>query len=338
MKNHFQQILLERVKEKLDSRHTLVDEITDLLDISKDSAYRRMRGETLLSLDESVKLARHFRISLSEVAGHADTATVFNRQPVIKDLEGYRSYMKRSLEQLEYIQGHKDHLMYYSAKDLPVFYQFAFPELAAFKIYVWLKSVFGIGKINESNYDISMIPEDLIDLAQRQWEVFSRINTIEIWNDTTVLSLIKQIEYYYEAGMFNNKEEALKICDQFHLMMKLIYKQSLNGQKVHSTNMESFSSATYKMYYHEILLMDNHILAELDDVRAHYFIPYAGLNFLSTGDPALVADVQEYIQAQTDKSSLISDVSEKDRNKFFIRIKNQIESLKERISLTDPFM
>jgi len=280
MNRHYQKLLLEAVYNNVGERQSLPDEMAELLQISKDGVYRRLRNDSILTFDEAVKISQHFKISLNEISGQHKQSVIFNHGDFIQSLEDYRNYMKNSLELLKSIGQTKNHLMYYSAKDVPIFYQFAFPELAAFKIYVWLKSVYGITKIDNNNYNVSMIPQDLLDLAKAQWEAFSKINSIEIWNDTTVMSFIKQIDYYYEAGLFSNREEALVICDRFHEMMKLIYKQSLNGNKVHASKNEVFTNASYKMYYHEILIMDNHIVCELSEDKLYYFITYAGVNYL----------------------------------------------------------
>ncbi len=338
MNRFYQRVFWEKIDNLLQGQYSLPDEIAVALQISKDAAYRRLRGETTLSFDETVLLARHFNISLNDITGISEKSVIFNHGDFIDTIDDYRTYMKGSLEMLQSIVQQKDHMMYYSAKDVPVFYQFAFPELAAFKIYVWLKSVYGISKINDQNYNVSMIPEDLLELASAQWEAFSRINSIEIWNDTTVMSFIKQIDYYYEAGLFSNREEALVICDRFHEMMKLIYKQALNGNKVHATKSEVYTSASYKMYYHEILIMDNHIVAEFNENRLFYFVPYAGVNYLSTSDITMGKKMKDYFLNQCKQSSLISDLSDKDRNKFFIRIKNRIDQVREKIATTDPFM
>lgn len=334
----FQKILLNKIKGQLNDQYPLVDAITEILHISKDSAYRRMRGDTELSFDEAVLLARHFRISLSTVADHTDGSAVFTRQSFIKSIDDYQKYMERSLEQLHFIQQQKQHTLFYLAKDIPVFYHYAFPELAAFKMLVWLKSVYGIDKLNDKDYNLEMIPRDLIKLGKKQWDVYSRINSVEIWNDTTVSSLLNQIEYYYEAGLLSCKEEALLLCEQSLALMKIIHKQALNNQKVHSTNAEALNSATYNMYFHEILIMDNHLLAEYGDNYLMYFVPYAGVNYLTTSDPDLTGDMRIYLEKQVKKSALISNVSEKDQNRFFMRIKSRIEQLKEKITRTDPFI
>lgn len=334
----FQNLLLEKIKAQLNENHTLIDHVTEVLSLSKDSGYRRIRGETALSFDEAILLARHFRIALSEVTGHADNSAIFQKQAFITNLEEYRQYMQDSLEQLQYIKSQRNHQLIYSAKDIPIFYQFAFPKLAAFKIFVWLKSVYDIQSINDQHISLKEIPEDLLLLAHQQWTAYSQINAIEIWNDTTIMSLINQITYYYEAGLLKNREEALGLCDEFQEMIKVIYKQALSGQKVHANNPEVNSGAFCKMYFHEILLMDNHILAEAGENRLIYFIPYGGLNFMSTMDPALTQNMKDFLEGQTKKSALISDVSEKDRNRFFIRIKTKIDQLREKINSTDPFI
>ncbi len=338
MTESFQQILFDRMRNQLDPKISLVDEVAEVLQLSADACYRRIRGNTQITFEEAVALAQHARISLNEIAGQADTTAVFEQWPIIKNFDDCYDYMCRSLETLERLKTIKGHMLYYQAKDIPVFYHFSFPRLAKFKIYVWMKSVYDVQKIDGKNYNMDMIPKKILDVAKKQWEVFSQLNTIEIWNDTTVTSLVKQMEYYYEAGLLASKAEATEICDDFRSMMKNIYKQALQGNKVHATNHDVFTGAKYQMYYHEILLMDNTVLADMGDGRMAYFLPYAGVNYVSTTDPKVVSEILDFVQAQARKSALISDVSEKDRNRFFIRVRNQIDEVREKIKNMDPFL
>jgi len=52
----------------------------------------------------------------------------------------------------------------------------------------------------------------------------------------------------------------------------------------------------------------------------------------------LTESMSQYLNGQKEKSSLISNISEKERNKFFIRIKTRIDQLKSKIEMTNPFM
>jgi hypothetical protein len=336
-KMNYQQILFDLAAEKLQANQLMVDVLMDVLNCSRDAAYRRLQCRTELSFKEALIIAEYFGIALNEIKPLDDAKVVFNKGAFIKTIEDYTAYMKSSLVLLENIGAKPEHVMYYQAKDVPVFYHFGFKKLAAFKIYVWLKSVYNIQKINGENYGLEQIPTELLELANKQWLAFSKLNTVEIWNDTTIMSMTKQLEYFHEAGLLSSQQQALDICDEFQALAKVIYKQALSGYKAHPTNSDLKTGATYKMYYHEILLMDNHIYAQFDENHGQYFLPYAGVNYLSTNDPTITQEMRSYILEQTKKSSLISDISEKERNKFFIRIKGRIDALREKISRENYF-
>ncbi|MDZ7848192.1 MAG: hypothetical protein U5L96_16375 [Owenweeksia sp.] len=56
-----------------------------------------------------------------------------------------------------------------------------------------------------------------------------------------------------------------------------------------------------------------------------------------TTDQKITSQIQGFLNGQVKKSALMSDISEKDRNRFFIRIKGHIDQLRDRIKGTDPF-
>ena len=66
MPSQIQSKFLEEVKTKLAPNLSFVDELAELLHISRDSAYRRIRGETVLSLDEIRLLTHKYHISLDD--------------------------------------------------------------------------------------------------------------------------------------------------------------------------------------------------------------------------------------------------------------------------------
>src|SRR5436190_24357611 len=62
-----QQFFFQHIKSKLPPHLSFVDEVAEHLNISTDSAYRRIRGEKPISLEEVQKLCSHFRISLDHL-------------------------------------------------------------------------------------------------------------------------------------------------------------------------------------------------------------------------------------------------------------------------------
>ena len=78
--NHPQVLLFRYIKSSLPGHVSLVDQIADLLNISNDSAYRRIRGEKEISLSELKALSEHFKISLDQVLQLKNELVVFVRQ------------------------------------------------------------------------------------------------------------------------------------------------------------------------------------------------------------------------------------------------------------------
>ena len=59
--------LFQHIKAVLPSNLSLADEIADLLDVSVDSAYRRIRGDKELSLSELIKLSSRYNVSIDNL-------------------------------------------------------------------------------------------------------------------------------------------------------------------------------------------------------------------------------------------------------------------------------
>jgi hypothetical protein len=329
-KMKFQELFFERLKLVLRPNISPADQIGDVLNMSRDAVYRRLRGESPLSFDDAVKLSTHFNVPLNQLEGD-QSMVLFKRKPIIKTADDFKSYLEDTLKVLETAGQFQEKQIFYSAKDVPIFYQFVFRELGAFKMYVWMKSVYGIEKINGRHYSLKDIPEEFLSLGKRLWAAYSRIPVVEIWNDTTMLSLLKQVEYYFEAGMLTNKAEALLICEQIKDMVRIFYKQTINGMRLNPSDEELQTGIPYGMYVHELLLMDNHVLIKHDD-QMTYMVPFAGVNYMSTRNPDLCETMHQFMGQQIKRATLITNFSEKERNKFFIKIRLQIDQLIEKIN------
>ena len=64
---------VEKLKLATPTNQKLVDVLSDLLEVSNDSAYRRLRCETAISIDEYMKICEHFRIPL-DISGPETTS------------------------------------------------------------------------------------------------------------------------------------------------------------------------------------------------------------------------------------------------------------------------
>ena len=74
------------------------------------------------------------------------------------------------------------------------------------------------------------------------------------------------------------------------------------------------------------------MMALLDNTRIS-FIPHTAINYLMTRDIAYSENFYQYVQNLVKRSTLISEVSEKERARFFRRVRDRIEKRKENLKL-----
>ena len=93
-----QEEFFKYIKSKSNDNTSFVEEIAGVLDIGYDAAYRRVNLKTSISLEESVTLARHYKVSLNKLFEVGNQNTVIAElPPQPKDEKGLEMYFKASL-------------------------------------------------------------------------------------------------------------------------------------------------------------------------------------------------------------------------------------------------
>ena len=99
-----QKSILEAVKSKMDPAYSFADELADCLSISKDSAYRRIRGDTLFDIAEVEILTRKFDLSLDQIFQLENSTISFNTESINQENFKFEDYLKSVLTNLSIIQ------------------------------------------------------------------------------------------------------------------------------------------------------------------------------------------------------------------------------------------
>ena len=317
-----QNAFLEEVRSRLPKNTSFADELAKLLDISRDSAYRRIRGETVLSLEEVKRLYDRFGISLDILLSHSSQMVTFHRRVVDHTHYTVEKWLNSLLKNLNALRSFKDHEMIFSAKDIPVFHYFRMPQLASFKLFFWMKTLIGYPEYEAAQFSFTSVSKDLLALAERVWAKYSSLHTVEIWNEEAVYDTLKQIEFYLECGFFRNKEDALTLCDHLILLLGEIKDEAAAGKKSEGGN--------FGMFNNEILIADNTVLARMGSKRSVY-VNQNTLNLLLTFQEPFCGQTEHYLQNLMKKSNQISITGERERNRFFKNMNDRIIVFKERV-------
>lgn len=327
-----QMVLMQRLKDALPSNISLVDELADLLSVSNDSAYRRMRGETALSIEEIAAICKHFKLSFDAFINSSNDQglVTFSYHQLNSHVNSYKEYLQNISNDLDRINKFDDKQIIYAAEDIPVFHHFYHPELTAFKIFYWNKSILNSKGFEETKFDKSIVDEELISIAKGVLDRYTQIPSIEIWSDDTVNSTAKQIEFYWDAGFFKSKDDALIMCDQVSQMLERIKKQAEMNVKLDRNDKPVSSENNYALYHSDIMIGTNCILVNMGGIKATY-LSYHTFNVMLTTNTNYSNETDLWLKNLIRKSNLISGVAEKQRYQYFKRIEGVIKRLKEKI-------
>ena len=157
-KSPLQQKFFEKLKLSVPANISLANEIADVLEISADGAYRRMRGESILSMDEMVKLCRHYKVAPDFLAGDDESSATFHFKKMIHDEKGFGEYIKNILSDLQKINASDPKQIIYAAGDLPLFIQFLSPEYSAFKTFFWQKAMLSLPSLEGKKFSPAAVP------------------------------------------------------------------------------------------------------------------------------------------------------------------------------------
>lgn len=321
--DQLQQFFFQHIKSKLPTHLSFVEEIAEHLNISTDSAYRRIRGEKPISLEEVQKLCTHFRISLDHLLNVESNSTVFFGSWVDVESFDFEKYLKDMLMQLQMISENGN--MYYEAKDIPPFHHFQFPQLAAFKYFFWMKTILAYPDLARVSFESHQLEKPLHETGKKIIEIYNKIPSTEIWSVETINSTIRQIEYYREAGVFSKEETIPQLYDEFYQLVEHLEKQAECGEKFAVNGKPPGNKKNFQLYFNEVILGHNTILAETNEQKT-VFINHGVLNYMITRDTRFCDYTKKSLENIMRKSSLISSVSEKERNRFFHVLKEKIHN------------
>jgi len=311
-----QEYLFQRIKEKLPVETSLADVVSELLHVSNDSAYRRIRGETPLVLEEAKLLCEAFNLSLDQALNSKENSVVFTAFSVNNDQYTFKSYLKDILHNLKLVSSFGQKELIYLTKDFSIFHNFLSRPLFAFRYFFWMKSIMQHPDFVLLKFSMDILSKDIEDIGEQIIRTYNAIPSTEIWNTECVNSTISQIEYYREAGYFSSTSDIEKIYSSLRNVIEHLRTQADTGCKFYPGENPDYQKSNFQFYYNRVVLGDNTIMTIVNGKKVLY-LNYAVLNYLVTQDETFCNDVYSKLQNLMRRATILSNVSEKQRNIFF---------------------
>lgn len=318
--------IFQKIIDQLPPHISLVDEISDVLEISTDSAYRRIRGEKHLTIYEVQRLCEKYRFSVDDLASKSISTVTFRAKLLSEKGFNFTDYFKVLLDNIQVVSLHQEAEVIFLLNEMNLFQLLQVPEVFAFKLFYWQKSNLGFPDYRDKLFTFDLLDEDMIRIASEITEQYTNLKTIELTTEETLISFLKQILFYSEAGFFENKNDAKKLCEKLIELVEHVKHQAELGFKFTFGKKPAGREGNFLLYYNDMLLIDQIILVKAGENVSSY-ITNNGINLLHTYNKSFFEYNYQWCKNLIQKSNLISGTGEKERNKFFMKINNKIQNV-----------
>lgn len=295
--------------------------IAEILNISIDSAYRRMRGETPLILPEITRICDHFNTSFSygNKNGEVNELRFFykslcnDKQP-LKDLIFCLSEL---YENLTRILQNEHAILYLTLTDIHIMYLHKFRELTNFRIKVWFKEMTGRDITQNEGYDENF--ERLLVILEKIYELIKANRHVEIWSNQSIDDLLSSITYHHQMG-----ELASETADRLFVELNAFLTDSYDRANIQSH---------CEMYFSEMELSNGYMIAE-GGAEKLSVIKMFSINSIITFDEVLYDDIKLWIDLIINNSVLINRSNRKQRHMYFSNLMNEVSKSQNILGLS----
>lgn len=324
-----QQLLFKKIKEQLSEHLSLADALSELLGLSADSVYRRIRGEKPVDLNELQTICKHYKLSLDALLQLDSEAVLFQAPGVSNGNIPFEKHMQGMLEQFKYFNRFKKREILYLAKDAPFWYFYLFPAMASFKTFFWSRTINNEPGLQREQFSLETYPaEECRRIGTLLLQEHNKMDSTELWNLESIHSSINQVAYYRDAGIFREQKDLVAVVDDFIQMLDHLQKQAERGNTFMPGDSDVKPAGNLHFYVNELILGNNTILLNLDGQHIS-MITYSVFNYISTRDTRFAEKAFGNFNTLLSRSSLISKSGEKERNKFFNTLRDKVNDLRK---------
>ena len=316
IKNNNQLVFFDMIKKVPHKGNALVNVVADLLGIGPDAAYRRMRGDKPVTLEETIILCRHFNISLNSLIGLDN----YNLHPLenIKYIDGFSSFVKTLSNNIENTKLSDKCEMIMSAVDVPMLHIMVFKELTLFKLFSWSKNAYDFKGAFETFVKEINTDEFFNDDYKKILNNYQLIPSTEICTDNINDTILNLISYHYEMKHFNDKTTPLLLCEQLLCILNTIQNRAVKGTK-------GANNTPFKLYIGETDISNTLIFFKSEE-KSTCMVRLYDINGISISDENFCRETENWLTKSIQQASLISGTSVRERFNFFNAQKEKIEN------------
>jgi hypothetical protein len=314
--------LFERIASGLTSPKDLASEVTNTLGISIHGAYRRLRGEVVLSINEVELLVKKYKVPLFNGLDESPTNYLFQGVDLSLANHNFLERLQANISRYKQINQHGQLHMYYLGIDIsPASLHFS-PVLLMFLDYFWRNCYLNNHIRCDEPFSAKVIPAHIQQIADESFEIHQHTRTTEIWSLLCLESFIHQMEYMQSMHLFASDDDFQLVCDELDKTLHFYQQQAHIGYKLDRSGQVISPAIPFELYYSDLFFSENLFYLKINNDGAA--VIKHNLFYLSTAHVHFVKNVKDTFDIMLTKASPISGTNEKGRIYFFNKLFQRI--------------
>ena len=307
--------LVATILKNISENKKPVTYLVNSLNISRESAYRRMRGDIPFTVQELVTLAADLEFSIDNIfEQERQNRSFYDYSRADKNSSDFFVLMlKKYSEFLEKLSFSKKLETIMAFNSFPPPFYAGFPNLFKFAYYKWLYQDKEIAK-NESYSDL-VLPEAVFSFQRKmRGNLIQGKNVIFILDTNIFLNLIKEIQYFYNRKLLTNgelvmiKEDTTRLIEQYEEL----------------TQTGSFGAAKIQLYLSSLCVSSNTIYHNVDDRVEPLFWLFT-INPVIIQNNGFVTMQKKWLNSLKRQSALITQSNEIMQAEFFFKQREYVD-------------
>jgi hypothetical protein len=319
MKANIQDLVVKKIRESIPEGTNLTNYLSDLLNIGRESVYRRIRGEINFTFEEIVMLSQNLGFSIDNMVGvKKDTNALFNIH-MLQQMDYYDIYVNKILEYGRLFRETSEQMptkARISVNTLPYFFHISYEALSKLRIYKWLYQNQKI-KPNEK-YSDYLLPKKVLDAHKTFFHDLQTIPHITMIMDNDVFwSVTKEIEYFWKRDLLSDEDvEVLK--RELHKIVDALENMAAEGVCRNNVKVEMYVSA--------VDLEASYMHYEYGDSQFSQVRVFS-ISAIDSFDPNICKIQKAWMESQKRYCVLISESGEMQRFEYMNKQRGYIDKI-----------
>ena len=285
-----------------------------------------------MTSNEIRKLALTYKISLDELA-FQDADIVFVSYNIFEaETHNFLEFTSNLNKMLKQVNGHPNIEILNASDEMPIFQLMRFPELFAFKLYVWGVNTWQFNHLKNIPFKTSLVSPDVFKIAKENVKLYDSIETTELWDLGVMDKTLHQIESCVLTQKFDNPEMAILLCEQLMQLFQHLKKVAEVGFKFPLGQTAEKSKGKFNLFYNQMTSTGNTFL--IKSAQTKFLITtYCSPNFLRSQDLRLCNYTEDWFKNIISQSIPMSGAGAGRRDQYFNRLEKKINNMIKRIEM-----